>query len=164
MKLLKMNKIKKQKYIQKKIKEKWDVISSEKYPTYPKELIYVENWLPNITLNFYKKEDILFFYYKFAFMKFKHIYLTFPLSINIIFKDVFNKIEEIILENNYHGKIGFECCELEQLNKFVEFQLFKNNYKFIKDGNYILVENYIKKRKIILEKKESNLLINALNV
>ena len=73
MKLLKMNKIKKQKYIQKKIKEKWDVISSEKYPTYPKELIYVENWLPNITLNFYKKEDILFFYYKFAFMKFKHI-------------------------------------------------------------------------------------------
>lgn len=125
---------------------KWDkklnVINKEKYPR--EGTIRGTEFPPNDILNDfigYEKDGVLCFYWGTSKRKFNR--LGSYSQIFMYHRETNKNIKKWIDDNNYTGKVGFELCELEQLNRVVEYMLSRQGYKTRREGNYLIVEQII---------------------
>jgi len=117
---------------------KWRVINKKKYPnTGIVDEYFCCDTLPYHKIIGYMKEDVLCFYWGVCKIKFEAANCK-----EMIFKFhrwAFDKIKEWVETNNYQGQIGFELCELEQLNTIVEYMIKRFGYSCIKKDGILLV-------------------------
>jgi len=118
---------------------KWRVINKNKYP----RTGIVNEYVVNDTLPYYKvigymKNNVLCLYWgvskiKFEPMKCKELIFK-------LYKDSFEKMKECLKKIQYTGQIGFELCELEQLNIVVEYMIKRFGYSCYKKNGILIVD------------------------
>ena len=121
--------------------KKWDMINRDKYPRegIVDEFIFGE-CLPYIKVLGYMKNDILFFYWGVGKSKFRGGSNSDYKNLNFSFyKEAFKIMKNWIEKNNYTGSVGFELCELEQLNIIVEYMLRRNGYTSERKEKYLFI-------------------------
>lgn len=126
--------------INKKVMKKWSVIDANKYPISGEVKIKNEEIDPIFHyLIGYKKNDIFCFYFKWGCCKFYPSRLGLKM-LKLDYFCVINNIEEHLKKIKYVGKVGFECCELEQLNRISEMFINIYGYKTQKVNGFIYVD------------------------
>lgn len=126
----------------KKWDKKRDLINREKYPREGtiRGTICPENDIFNDFIG-YEKDGILCFYWGTGKRKFD---ISGGYSLIFTYHRETNKnIKKWIVDNNYTDKVGFELCELEQLNKVVEYMLGRQGFQTRREGDYLIVEQII---------------------
>lgn len=118
---------------------KWRVIDKNKYPrTGIVDDFFYCNTLTCEKIIGYMKGNVMCFYWGVSKIKFT------PMDCKeIIFKihrDAYNKIKEWVEKNNYKGKVGFELCELEQLNVVVEYMIKRFGYNPVRENGFLIVD------------------------
>jgi len=119
--------------------KKWKVIDKSRYPN--NGIVIGDIFREDSCQKFigYMKNDILCFYWGIRKSKFNKMDYG-----NIIFtlhRESFNKIKQWIDETEYKGKIAFELCELEQLNKVIEYMIQRQGYKTYREGEFLFILN-----------------------
>jgi hypothetical protein len=118
---------------------KWRIVNKNKYPnTGIVDEYFCCDTLPYQKIIGYIKDDVLCFYWgvgkiKFGAMDCKEMIFK-------LYKLAFDKIKEWVEENEYKGKIGFELCELEQLNIVVRYMIKRFGYNSYIEGKFIIVQ------------------------
>lgn len=122
-----------------KWRNKRKIINREKYPRHG-SIMGTDSPPTDILNDFvgYEKDGILCFYWGTGKRKFNR--LGGYSQIFMYHRETYKNIKKWIDDNNYTGKVGFELCELEQLNRVVEYMLKRQGFKTRRDGDYLIIE------------------------
>lgn len=127
-------------HLRKKLEEKWGIIDCAKYPYDDMNEFIVEKFSPSMKVGYYKKDDVMCFYFRhgtiFMLPAFWH---KADISVSSIYFDVMYEIKKYLIENSFIGKVGFECCELEQLNRVSEIMIKKYGYNTKREDGFVYV-------------------------
>ena len=120
-----------------KIRKKWSVIDKTKYTTHSPIEIQVEE-VCGVKLIGYYKNGMLCFSYKYHSAFFESVIFDIPFY---VFREwIFKPLDVWIKKTNFKGRVGFECCELEQLNRVIEKMLIRYNYPYKRENGFIYAE------------------------
>ena len=117
--------------------KKWSVIDKDKYPNNGIVRESIFDGVPCQEFVGYVKDEILCFYWGTGKSKFNR--MSGGEIVFTLYRESFNKIKEWVELNNYKGLIAFELCEMEQLNKVVEYMINRQGYKAHKENGYLIV-------------------------
>jgi len=122
----------------KTISSKWDVINKTAYPTSSVKEFDVLEFMPTMKVVEYQKNNIALYYFK------QGTLLFLPADWDMewggiykVFRCVIKTIENIAPKNKM---IGFQLCELEQLNTIVQYMIKRNGYSCYKKNGILIVD------------------------
>lgn len=126
-------------YLRKKIEKKWNIIDRVKYPYSGFEFV-VDKFAPSMKIMKYIRDDIVCFYFRHGTLFLMPAFWWGNIGTKFVYFSVIDEIKKHLLNDKFVGKVGFQCCELEQLNRVSELMINKYGYKTNRKDGFIYVD------------------------